>query len=494
MKTPILGSSYVARSVNAADNRMVNLFPEMVPEGGKEPAFLSKVPGLNILNDPVGAGPMRGVYTMNYSTSSTPAAYLLYVSGDELYIKDDWNDLPSLVGSGIVGSGLVQFADNGAQVYITSGILDGPAYIFDMATLTLTAITDPDFTTARTVTYLDGFFIFNETTGQKVWCSALLDGSSVDALSYASAEANPDGLLCVKAIQDELWLFGVNTTEVWYNAGTPGFPFAPIQGSFNEVGCMAPNTVAKLDNTLMWLGRDERGSCIVYRSNGYRAERVSTHAVEWQIQQYNINYTDIFEAVAYTYQQDGHTFYVLSLPSDDKTWVYDVTTGAWHERCGYSGGVLTRHPGICHASYYGRPVIGTYLDTRLYYYDPAHYVNGTQQMKWLRSWRALATGVNNLKRTAQHSLQLDCESGVTNDSQPLTPQQITLRWSDDGGHTWSNDHTITMGAPGDYGARVIWRRLGMTQKLRDRVYEVSGIAPVKIYIMGAELLLSPTNA
>jgi len=44
MKTPILGSAYVARSVNAADNRMVNMFPEVVPEGGKEPAFLSGRP------------------------------------------------------------------------------------------------------------------------------------------------------------------------------------------------------------------------------------------------------------------------------------------------------------------------------------------------------------------------------------------------------------------------------------------------------------------
>jgi len=44
MKTPILGSTYVARSVNAADARMVNLFPEIIPEGGKEPAYLQRCP------------------------------------------------------------------------------------------------------------------------------------------------------------------------------------------------------------------------------------------------------------------------------------------------------------------------------------------------------------------------------------------------------------------------------------------------------------------
>ena len=63
MKTPILGSSYVARSVNAADARMVNLFPEIVAEAGKEPAFLNRAPGLRYLTT-VGAGPVRGVWTL----------------------------------------------------------------------------------------------------------------------------------------------------------------------------------------------------------------------------------------------------------------------------------------------------------------------------------------------------------------------------------------------------------------------------------------------
>jgi hypothetical protein len=51
-----------------------------------------------------------------------------------------------------------------------------------------------------------------------------------------------------------------------------------------------------------------------------------------------------------------------------------------------------------------------------------------------------------------------------------------------------------MGKIGEHGYRTFWRRLGMTQKLRDRVYEVSGTDPVKIAIIGAELLVSPTNA
>jgi hypothetical protein len=69
-----------------------------------------------------------------------------------------------------------------------------------------------------------------------------------------------------------------------------------------------------------------------------------------------------------------------------------------------------------------------------------------------------------------------------------------LRWSDDGGHTWSNEHWTGTGAYGDYKKRVFWRRLGMTVKLRDRVYEISGTDPVKVMILGAELSASGTNA
>jgi hypothetical protein len=112
----------------------------------------------------------------------------------------------------------------------------------------------------------------------------------------------------------------------------------------------------------------------------------------------------------------------------------------------------------------------------------------------LRSWRALPQNQNNLARSTQHSLQLDAETGVgLNTGQGNNPQAM-LRWSDDGGHTWSNEHWSSMGSIGAYGTRTFWRRLGMTLKLRDRVYEISGTNPVKIAIVGANLIVSPTRA
>ena len=477
MKSPILGSSYVARSVNAADNQMINLFPEIVPEGGKEPAFLQRAPGLRLLVT-VGTGPIRGIRTVG--------DYLYVVSGNSLYRVDDSYTVTLL---GVVNDiqTPVSMSDNGTQVVVAC---DGPMYVYNTITSAFAQVTDPDFPGAINVSFLDGYFVFIEPSSQKVWVTALNDPLSVDPLDFASAEADPDNLVSLIVDHGQVWLFGTNSVEVWYDSGAADFPLQRIDGAFNEIGCAATFSVAKMDNSLFWLGSDRRGKGIVYRANGYSGTRVSTHAVEWQIQQYS----DISDAVAYTYQQDGHSFYVLSFPTANATWVYDVATQAWHERAGFINGAFTRHRSNCQTYFNNVNAVGDYQNGNIYAFDMEKYSDHDRIQKWLRSWRALPTGQNNLKRTVQHTLQLDCETGVGLENGQGSNPLIMLRWSDDGGHTWSNEHLASMGRIGEYFKRVFWRRLGMTLKLRDRVYEVSGTDPVKVAIVGAELLLDGTNA
>lgn len=602
MKTPILGSAYVARSVNAADNRMVNLFPEIVPEGGKEPAFLQRAPGLKFVAS-MGTGPIRGLWAFG--------GYMYVASGSALY-RVDTNYAITWLGN-INGSGPVSMADNGIQLFVAC---NPDSFIYNASTEQFAQISDPDFPGAVTVGYLDGYFIFNQPDSQEFWVTELDDGSSIYPLDFASAEGSPDNIVSINVNHREVWLFGNNSIEVWYNAGLADFPLARIEGAFMEIGCLAPYSVAKLNNNLFWLGSDARGNGIVYQSNGYNAQRVSTHAVEWQIQGYNV----LTDAIGYTYQQDGHMFYVLVFPTADTTWVFDVSTGAWHERASWVNGKYLRHRSNCQVNFNNQIIVGDYLTGVLYAFDMENFSDCNRPQRWLRSWRALPTGQNNLRRTAHHNLQLDCETGVdtnqfayelngaavsagilqaTTNTEPgltifnevfdgrklgdvtgtgtlssadaaavlaytngtlndqaqaayiggrllyemvrnpakyvdylnylyqntgvdpgllltesgdflvtesgdfletsfsalrLTNAAVMLRWSDDGGHTWSNEHWALTGAPGEYGRRTMWRRLGMTLKLRDRVYEVSGVDPVKTAIMGAELIVSPTRA
>ena len=523
---------------------MVNMFPELVPEGGKQPAFLMRCPGLR-RKVTVGSGPIRGLWQLNN--------ILYVVSGGSLYSVTTSGTI-TLLGT-IAGQNPVSMTDNGTQIFIAA---DPAGYIFNASTGVFAQITDPDYPGASVVDFLDSYFVFIQPNSQKIWVTSLLDGTSVDPLDFASAEGDPDNIISMIVDHREVWLFGDNSTEVWYNAGGPDFPLARIQGAFNELGCAARYSVAKMNNQIYWLGKDARGAGVVYQANGYMGQRISTHAVEWQIQQY-INISD---AVAYTYQQDGHSFYVLTFPSANQTWVYDAVTGAWHERAAWVNGAWARQRGTSQVFYNGEVLVGDYENGNIYAYDLTVYADDDEPQRWLRSWRALPTGENTLRRTAQHALQLDCETGVGleqypgYDAQDLTAEdgaillaeylqndlttesgetltseasgglavladapdppfwytppvyltstsylaspgyepEVMLRWSDDGGHTWSNEHWRKMGRIGQFGYRTIWRRLGMTTKLRDRVYEVSGTAPVKLAIMGAELQVSGTNA
>jgi len=479
VKSPILSGAYTARSVNAADNRLINLYPEAVKEGGYDLGFLTRCPGLRKLAT-IGSGPIRGLWKMG------PVPWVYVVSGQGLYEVNPATWTGILRGNVSAFGGLAQMSDNGTQLFISEATV---GYIYNIGTTAFGAITDPDFTSSEFVGYLDGYFVYNEGGGQKFWVTSLLDGTSINPLEFASAEASPDILRALLVDHREVWLFGDNSTEVWYNAGLTDFPLARVQGVFLEIGVDAPNSVAKLDNSIFWLGGDERGRGIVYRANGYNAVRVSTHAIETAIASYMVKN----DAMAFTYSQEGHQFYVLTFRTEGKTWVFDVATGEWHERAAFAGGVFTRYRAQCHVAVAGLNVVGDYVTGDIYALDLAYY--GNEAQKWLRSWRALPPGQNDGKRTVHKALQLHCESGVgTNSGQGSNPI-IYLRWSDDGGHTWSNSLSRPMGQGliGEYGKRILWRRLGTTQKLRDRIYEVSGSDPVKITIISADLELGATS-
>lgn len=477
MKTPIVGQYYVARTVNAADDRLINLYPEAIPDAGKTGGFLTRCPGTK-LKLTIGNGPIRGMNVFNNT--------LYVVSGNELYsVNTLWN--ATLIGTVFLNEYPVSMANNGTQLFIAC---NGPSYIYNSAASTFQEITDVDFPGAVTVGYLDEYFVFNEPNSQRLWVTAPLDGTSIDGLDFVYVDSSPDLLVAIMVDHREAWLFGSNSVEVWYNANLPDFPLQQVQGAFLEVGCAAPYSPAKIDNSVFWLAQDARGYGIVYRAAGYSPQRISTHAIEYEIQQYG----DISDAVGYTYQQDGHFFYMLTFPTVSKTWCYDTSIGVWHERASFKNGEFYRHRSNCQAFFNNLTLVGDFENGNIYSMDSSIYDDNGNIQKWLRSWRALPTGMNDLKRSVQHSLQIDMETGIGLLEGQGSDPEVVLRFSDDGGHTWSYDSVRKIGEQGNFGKRVIWRRLGMTTKLRDRVYELSGTDPVKINILGAELDVEGTRA
>ena len=402
--------------------------------------------------------------------------------------------------------------------------------------MTALASNGTGFPGGTSVTFLDGSFIVNAYPsvavpgggGQFNW-SALYDGTSWNALDFETAESNPDYLVAVFANHDVLGLLGSQSVEFRFVTADPTAPFAKIPGSTINYGCSAAASVAQFANTVMWLGSGPNGQGVVWSVTGYQPTRISNHAVESAIQACG----DLTTATAWAYQSKGHMFYVLNLPGALTSWVYDAATGQWHERAYLQpDGTYSRHLADCHAWAYGQHIVGDYSNGNLYALDDATHTDNGNPIRWMRRSPHLSA---DMRRTFHARFQLDAQmgtmadgygiaevdtyvggsssdsfvdiysggdstsmfvdvySGGSSSSDPIPfvaggNPQVSLRYSDDFGNTWSNARARSLGLIGQYRNRCFWDRLGSSF---NRVYEISGSDPVSVVILGAELDITP---
>lgn len=465
---PFVGPAYEARSSRLNAQRCVNLYPELDESPkGKSVAALFGTPGLTVEQTFPGRGGVRGMHR----TSRDGRPFL--VQGDRLY---EMKNLTERVDRGQIAghSSPVYMDDTGLDLCI---VADQRGWIFDLDDNTLTEITDPDFLGAGTVTSLDGYFIFNRPDTTQFFWSNLLDGLTYTGTDFASADSSPDKLIAARREHRELWLFGENTTEVWYNSGDANQPFQRIQNAYLEQGVLTPDCIVSLANTLYWVGRNTKGQGVVWRANGYNQERISTHAIE-----YAMNATDLGNVSAYGYQEEGHWFYVLNTATH--TWAYDVTNALWHERAGLGlDGHTEPHPAGTHMFAFDKHLAGDRTQPLLYSTCLETFDNAGMPLPRIR----VAPYFSADRVDVFHQrLELDLQVGLgtSTGSTPQTDPQVWLNWSDDHGKTWSSGHLATIGKQGEYETRAIWRRLGRS---RDRLYRVTITDPIPVQIVGAFL-------
>jgi hypothetical protein len=339
--------------------------------------------------------------------------------------------------------------------------------------------TDGAFSGGTAVDIVDNFFVYNRPDTQQFGASAALSPISA-ALSFASKDGSPDDLMALIVDHREVYLLGEVSSEVWIDAGTSPFPFQRIPGTSTQHGIAAKFSVARLGNSFAYLSRNIRGQAQIVQMNGYVPTRISTHAVE-----NSLTNQAVTDAVAWTYQLEGHEVYVISFPSINLTWCYDVASGMWHKWLYTNNlGQYERARGNCCAQFQGLVMVGDYSNGKIYKLDPLNYTDDGQYVKRLRRAPHL---VADFQREYFDELQIQFQPGVGTSTGIGVNPQAMLRWSDNGGSTWSNEHWTSIGLMGKYANRAIWRRLGTA---RDRVFEVSISDPVKAVIISANLKAS----
>ena len=377
--------------------------------------------------------------------------------------------------------------------------------------------TDGAFSGANTVDIIDNYFVYNNPTTQQFGASDLLSPISPNT-SFSLKDGAPDDLVALIVDHREVYLMGEISSEVWTDVGTVPFPFQRIPGTSTQHGIAAPFSLYRLGNSFAYVSRNNRGQSQIMQMQGYIPQRISTHAVENTLANQNVD-----DALAWTYQLEGHEVYVVTFPTLNLTWAYDSTTQLWHKWL-YTNNdnEYQRHRGNCCATFQGLVIIGDYENGKLYQLDKTNYTDDGQNVRRLRRAPHLVT---EFQRQYFDELQIQFQPGVgttglssvlqavnlqspyiitdtgtltigpleivnlgefntINFLTPTTNPQAMLRWSNDGGSTWSNEHWTGVGQTGKYRNRAIWRRLGTA---RDRIFEVVVTDPVNFVIISANL-------
>lgn len=470
---PFVGASYRERSSNLDAQACINLMPVLGESGAaKAVRALIGTPGLR----PLAQANIATVRGLHNPTSGSDA---IVVCGGIVHRMNTAFQLTP-IGNIDPGTGPVVIADNGTQAMIVTGT---SGYVVDLGTYTLTQIADEAFYGASAVDILLTYLILNKP-GTNVFYITGSNAVTFDALDFSSADSNAEPIMRHIVTHGALFFLKRTVAEIWRPTPALDFPFVRDSNASIEQGCAAPGSVVKMDNSVFWLGANESGGGIVWRLNGYTPQRVSTDAIEFAI----ASYSDISDAIAYTYQQEGHTFYVISFPTGNATWVYDAATQMWHQRAYLdpTTGNFGRHRSNCHMYFAGQHVVGDHSNGQLYALDLDYNMDGTDPLVAVRAAPHIADG--DYEIVIHNRLQVDMEMGVAPASGQGSAPVALLDWSDDGGKTWSNKHAAPLGSMGNYRARARWNRLGRS---RDRVYRLTISDPIKRTILGATL--NPTE-
>ena len=483
-----VGTSYTAPSIYQDDQECINFFAEIDPTkqpGNRGVVALYPTPGLLTKVTLAAGAQVRGMRTLSGEQ------YVVAVSGNRVY-KIDTSYTATQIGLLTTSFGPVSISDNiTTSAGLTAYIVDGPnRYTWVVATNTFTTLptTDGPWQGATVVDVVDGYNIYNEPGTQNWACTDLGSSLSTQAL-YGTKNGSSDNLVSLIVDRRQVYLMGEVTTEVWTDvgnviAGITSFPFQRVPGTMIQSGIGAPFSIARFQDSFAFVAKDTRGDSTIEMVNGYTFVKISTHAVEQSLLN---EYTA--DAIAYTYQIEGHEMYVVTFPSvgeNGLTWVYDGSTKSWHKWLSWNSttGEYYRHRSNCGCYFNNAYLVGDFENGKIYSVENEVYTEDGATIRRLRRATHLTT---DLQRQYFESFQIQFQPGVgLNTGQGNDPQAM-LRWSNDGGSTFSNEHWVSIGKIGQYANRALWRRLGWS---RDRIFEVAVSDPIKAVIISAELKAS----
>jgi hypothetical protein len=460
MRINFAGGAYQTFSKNLNAQECVNFFVYVNQHGATSQLALRGTPCLKEWCDPGKYAEVRGAERLG--------RFLYTVIGNRVFRINSNKSSVQCTGVLATSQGSVSMAHNTTQVMIVDGV---NGYIVTATTVTM--ITDDGLpSNPTTVTYQDGYFLVTYRNSGRVYISDLNNGLSWDGTVYFNAEEDADDTVSVESFKRDIIPFGQDTFSFWYNSGST-VPFDRKPGSSQKIGIGAKYSIAQVANTIFFLTNEFQVATLA----GYQPKPVSTRSIDYQISQYERK----DDAIGMGINIEGNAFYILTFPTADVTWCYNAATDFWNRLMSYPEPYQHRWRGNCHEFFADKHIVGDYKNGKLYEWDFDTFKDNSE---WTRRTRTTEAIKKEGKNIFHHRLEVFFEPGVGLITGQGSDPQAMLQYSDDGGHTWSNEIWRSVGKIGEYGWRAVWNRLG---KSRHRNYRITVTDPVKWVITNANL-------
>lgn len=454
MQIPIVNGIYTDVTADYRTSYPLNLVP--VPkQNGISEGYLRKADGIKMFCGADKGGIDRGGINWN--------GVCYRVIGAELWLIDEQGICKSI--GAIEGSEQCRFIYSFDRLGIASG---GKLYYLQEDVLTV--VTNENLGLVLDLEWIDGYFV--TTDGEYIVQTELLDPTKVNPTKYGSSEADPDPIIGLLKVRNELCVFNRYTIEVFDNAGGAGFAFARIDGAMMTKGLVGTHGKCKFADSFAFVGSGKNEPCSVYLGANGGLTKVATREVE----RIMADYTDaqLSKVILESKEQDMHQHLYLHLPN--KTMVYDFAASqvmqqpVWFQLSSSSDGqdvktieqpslAAKMPPPSSHGAYrainhvwcYNKWIVGDRFDSRVGVLSnklSSHYGQAV-------GWAINTTFIYNSGQAGQiKSVELVGLTGRTViDKEP----QVFLSWTKDG-LNWSNERLHKQGMRGQYTKRIIWMR------------------------------------
>lgn len=466
MRVPLFGIGRQGKTPVVTAKVLQNFFVEYRPQGEYTQVVAHGFPGLDRF--------------LSFGDTKVRGQPLAVEQNDLLYcvhrgVLKEVNNAGVVNDRGMLDTvqGPVMMAHDGSRIVIIDGTF---GYQYDIATTTLTKITDSDFPSSPTsVTWQDGFFIVGFDDG-KFYIST--DGLTWDALDFTEADSNPDRLVRIYSDHGEVIAFGDISTEFYANTGINDFPFRKISGADQEWGLAARDSVVKLGNSVALLCKNRLGQVMIGRLSGHAIEPISTPDIDTAINKFAVK----SDCTAHSYLLDGHPMAQFNFPSAGYSFCYDALSNQWYTRKSQG---ITRHRCEYGTQYLDRTILTDYSNGTLYQMNSESFTENGETIEGVIVGEHIG---NEQAPFVIDLIRMDMEVGVGATSGQGADPQVMLQISPDGGKSWSSEMWRSFGPIGEYGRQVEWDRLGIYTKA---TIKLAITDPVKRTVLGC--YINPTR-